>query len=392
MNPTPDDLDARLRTAHRRFDVGEDAAGRARLLAALPAIQPSRTGGRLMRWTMTAALAAGVAAAAVFLRPFGGTALALDDVAERVRAAKTVQFTARDTSMRRDERTVVRWAAPGHVRTDDYRGDTLTESRIHRADGAALILDYVKKTYRKEVTQADDTTKGLAGRFARAFADVPRDTARSIPAKEVAGVKAPGFEMPFRAVDADQADVPDRLLRVWVDPGTKLPVVFELVIGGDGRETGADIVWDAPMDAKLFDAAPPAGFTELTPYTIDTEKETDIAFAFRTYADLFGSYPKVDVPYPDVLGQAMTAKLNVGATVPRDAAAAKAYWERYEKAQRAGRGFTWLWGARQTFAEFRYHGKPVTPADKDKVLVRWKQPDGRYRVIYGDLRFATVEK
>src|SRR5262245_37034500 len=37
-----------------------------------------------------------------------------------------------------------------------------------------------------------------------------------------------------------------------------------------------------------------------------------------------------------------------------------------------------------------YHGKTVGPDDKDRVLFRWKQPDGDYRVIYGDLRAETV--
>jgi len=155
--------------------------------------------------------------------------------------------------------------------------------------------------------------------------------------------------------------------------------------------TGADIVWDAPIDAKMFDVSPPAGFKELPPYTISAEREADIAFAFRTYAALFGSYPKVDVPYPDVLRRAVAEKLNVGDTAPGTAADQKTYYELYDKAQRVGRGFTWLSGARQTFPEFRYYGKTVTPADKGKVLARWKQPDGRFRVIYGDLRFASVD-
>jgi hypothetical protein len=32
----------------------------------------------------------------------------------------------------------------------------------------------------------------------------------------------------------------------------------------------------------------------------------------------------------------------------------------------------------------------VGPSDKDKVLLRWKLDDGRYEVIFGDLRFETV--
>jgi hypothetical protein len=37
-----------------------------------------------------------------------------------------------------------------------------------------------------------------------------------------------------------------------------------------------------------------------------------------------------------------------------------------------------------------YYGKTVGPSDKDKVLFRWKLDDGRYQVIFGDLRAETV--
>jgi hypothetical protein len=41
-------------------------------------------------------------------------------------------------------------------------------------------------------------------------------------------------------------------------------------------------------------------------------------------------------------------------------------------------------------AEPKYYGDTVTPGDADKVLVRWKTPEGQYRVIYGDLHTEEV--
>lgn len=37
-----------------------------------------------------------------------------------------------------------------------------------------------------------------------------------------------------------------------------------------------------------------------------------------------------------------------------------------------------------------YYGDTVGPDDADKVLLRWKQDDGQYRVIFGDLNVKTV--
>ncbi|NOX54974.1 MAG: hypothetical protein GXP27_11170 [Planctomycetes bacterium] len=36
------------------------------------------------------------------------------------------------------------------------------------------------------------------------------------------------------------------------------------------------------------------------------------------------------------------------------------------------------------------YGLSVGPDDKEKILLRWKLPDGHYRVIFGDLRSETV--
>jgi hypothetical protein len=37
-----------------------------------------------------------------------------------------------------------------------------------------------------------------------------------------------------------------------------------------------------------------------------------------------------------------------------------------------------------------YYGKTVEPSDKDKVLLRWKLDNGKYAIIFGDLRSETV--
>jgi hypothetical protein len=53
-------------------------------------------------------------------------------------------------------------------------------------------------------------------------------------------------------------------------------------------------------------------------------------------------------------------------------------------------GFAWMNTIQRHNPDAAYYGKTVGPADKDKVLFRWKLEDGGYRVIYGDLRAETV--
>ena len=39
-----------------------------------------------------------------------------------------------------------------------------------------------------------------------------------------------------------------------------------------------------------------------------------------------------------------------------------------------------------------YHGDSVGALDHGKVLMRWRLDDGRWRIIYGDLRAQTVDE
>ena len=60
------------------------------------------------------------------------------------------------------------------------------------------------------------------------------------------------------------------------------------------------------------------------------------------------------------------------------------------KAASVAEGVTLLANITDFNSDHAYHGKTVGPNDKDKVLLCWKLDDGRYQVIFGDLRAETV--
>ena len=47
-------------------------------------------------------------------------------------------------------------------------------------------------------------------------------------------------------------------------------------------------------------------------------------------------------------------------------------------------------GIKEHGADPAYYGDTVNIQDTDKVLMRWKMSDDRYRVIFGDLRIEDV--
>jgi hypothetical protein len=56
----------------------------------------------------------------------------------------------------------------------------------------------------------------------------------------------------------------------------------------------------------------------------------------------------------------------------------------------ATRGFAVLNGIQRDNADAAYYGLTVGPKDSGKVLLRWKLDDGKYQVLYGDLRDEAV--
>ncbi len=65
--------------------------------------------------------------------------------------------------------------------------------------------------------------------------------------------------------------------------------------------------------------------------------------------------------------------------------------EVFQKVIKATSGFALLSQWQRFKTDFRYHGQTVAPKETEKVLLRWRTDEGRYRVLYGDLHFATVD-
>jgi hypothetical protein len=66
----------------------------------------------------------------------------------------------------------------------------------------------------------------------------------------------------------------------------------------------------------------------------------------------------------------------------------------YHKVIDAWNGFAEFSRIQDSDADVAYNGTTVGPSDKEKVLLRWKLDDGKYQVIFGDLRaeIATVDR
>jgi hypothetical protein len=212
---------------------------------------------------------------------------------------------------------------------------------------------------------------------------------RELPARKLGDKSPRGFEIALKKIDPDAGD---GWVRVWPDPDTKLPLRVEIDYGERGTEVLDEFAWDLPTDG-WFDTKPPAKYEDKTPNAPHPDEVTEsIVTGLKTYAKYCGNkYPRADKVYGDVTSEEMFRAAGLTPPTVRAAPDDELRRPEYVECGNASRGFGWINHLQRHNAEAVYNGKTVGPDGKDKVLLRWKQDDGQYRVIFGDLRHETVD-
>jgi len=180
-------------------------------------------------------------------------------------------------------------------------------------------------------------------------------------------------------------------VKLWVDVNTFLPVrVEEDVVTKDGmrmHEISYDFRWNVLMNADDFKPIKPEGYLSFGEVTVPAFKEENAVLGLRLFAGLAGEYPdNLDA----VSLNKKTRKL-IGFDIDtlEDLADDEKARLNSELMSIMGPAFFYEKLVEDDM-DPAYYGKTVTPKDADKVLLRWKQEDGSYRVIFGDLRAETV--
>lgn len=205
--------------------------------------------------------------------------------------------------------------------------------------------------------------------------------------RRIDGVMAEGIEI----TDIEEwASVFERgSWRLWVDVETQWPVRIELEgisAGGSVRKTYTlkDFQWNPALTADDFRVVIPDDYELIADLDQVVADEEHAIAGLRSYARLLGDR------YPSSLSLA---------TAISEAEKFLEKHDRYD--ERAGRDLESLFEIRSACnfyvelltsgKDVAYHGEDVRSGDFDRVLMRWRQDDGLYRVIYGDLRTETVD-
>lgn len=281
------------------------------------------------------------------------------------------------------------WALNGDERIEGIALGKVREIEIHRPGRSGLkLLPDAKEFKVLDESISREFSFGLFGQLSQY-----KGRAESrLGAKEIRGCKVNGFVIPWSSLTGREAPG-NAKLSIWLDSSTSLPVRVDCT-GFVPNQAGVvrleNFQWGV-QDAKLFDTSIPPGYAPAPKSDVTDEQITEyVVYGLSVFAKYNnGKYPAVKYVYGDEQGEALRSLMGMDPKaqgwVKLDK---KIVWKTPKEGEFAHgtSGLSWINGLQREHPECVYHGRTVTSKDAEKVLLRWRRDDGRYRVIFGDLR------
>lgn len=202
------------------------------------------------------------------------------------------------------------------------------------------------------------------------------------------GVKVIGYES--KDVSITGEDFGRTIARLWVDIKTKLPVRVEVQGFTKDGKSAMDIVthefeWGVDIYPEDFKPVIPSDY-ELVGDVKFTGGDEGIADGLRFYAELTGGRYFSDLSVPTVSRELVEALKAKYGEIPMD----KLSKEQIDRLLKVDFVIGWYRRCANNNMAPAYYGHKVTADNPDAVLMRWRGEDGRYTVIFGDLRIEDV--
>ena len=341
----------------------------------------------------------------VFLLWAGGVTrpvFAMEKMAECIRLAKSYKVTMITEIKFVDEpgkppataemSSETYWLAPKsyrmEVKGNRFAGE-LDATDIFPTGRPGIHIDHKGKRYHREpVRLGDDSPLMILDELSQFSGQADR----TLGTKEINGKRAWGFEIDGKKIDSDAYPGP---VEIWLDSESNLPVFLHYEMHSPAMPTTSmavrmeDFQWNVALAAKLFEAEAPAGYLELTPQEPGPEELLrQIIYALKTYAELCGGhYPRITRTFAEPVRDDMYKAAGIGYPPTLEQMQQN---KEYHRVSEASEGFAWFNRVLRANPDVAYYGKTVGPKDTDKVLLRRKLADGKYQVLFGDLRNETV--
>ena len=340
---------------------------------------------RIMRFAATAAVI--VAGLIIGIRLTfwpGAPNVAWADVIRQVEEARDFICHSEKSSTGEPDLEMVQYSSAEHgLRIDIFRGGTLVAAQHLKANSNVMSVIIHRDRSYTLVEISDEQRRMMEKRDAKGLVEHFRSMDfDEIGTRTIDGVQASGIEV--RDPDDFRAIFDESVIRLWVDARTNWPVRLEWEAVAKGGEIRSRSVldrfeWNPSFTKKDFAFEIPNEYTFQGRMEEVKKDEASAIEGLREYAAYSrGRYPST-LSYATALYE-MDDDMRKGTEV-------KEYIEHITKIQNSCAFYADLVDNDRDAA---YYGDDVDSRDYDRVLLRWRLDDGRYRVIYGDLRSETV--
>jgi outer membrane lipoprotein-sorting protein len=329
--------------------------------------------------------------AASLLLAFGGAALlffagrtssvALADVIDKVRGAKTLSFNATA------DYPAALAQAPRHFK---FMMKSSGQTRIEMGDGMVSIMDVAAgrtlnlqpKSKLATIVELGKLPQGKSPTdFLDEFKKLDAKKAKDLGEKEIDGRRVKGF------VSSEQGPP----TTVWADVKTGDPVRVEIELPMMGKTSTmvlSDFAFNAPMDDSLFSLEPPAGYrvqtsdlSKMMATAQNASGEDHVIAVLRKYAEMS------DGAFPPKIDDWSTFTKLVGNKAEK--AAAKPSEKEMELLGHVGALTPFLMSMPKD--HWAYLGEGVKLGDKDRIVFWYLDGKSKtYRAVYGDLSAREI--
>lgn len=333
----------------------------------------------LMRSLFAAASVTAIAVAAVFLSSeFTTDSHAYADAVKQLKSARTLVYTS----------LIYTEDNPEPIKTKYY----VAADGRQRSEMGTSNVTIMDENHHIRLSLIVDTKTALVY--------PPRETLRPgprySPRDHIEGLaklsEKPDRELGEQLVDdrklmGYEASQGDRKYTIWLDPKTKSITRIDdhHAHGRIKKSSMTDFQFDQPLDESLFSYELPAGYKVYdrpeTPYV--RPSEANVIQALRLYTQKSGGkFPKNLNDWHDLSDLFLT---------PADRLVA---WDKSPAFQEISKQTAATRSFLRDFSlkDFAYLGNGLTTQDTKSMILWYKNKDGRYRAIYGDLSVKEITK
>jgi outer membrane lipoprotein-sorting protein len=345
---------------------------------------------RLMKAAAAAVVVLGIVLAVNLFDRGGDANFAWAQVIKQVEDAQDFICRVRQDNTRDADLDMVKYhSAEFGERIDMYRrdgGKFVAAQYLKPGDKTLYVIVHRDKSFAMvELSdeQLEQITKSSAKEIVEMFKS---DEYEELGERMIDGVRAVGIEV--KNPEIFRTSFSESSFRLWVDPKTDWPVKIEY--DGEAKrgkiriETVMDdFQWNPALTKKDFEMDIPADYKMIGEVGAVKKDESSAIDGLREYTEFSGGR------YPSELS-VVTALHDIDDRMSDRRIRGELDKDDIGKLMKIQNTCAFFAELDKEDKDPVYNGDKVGPRDFDKVLMRWRTEDDRYRVIYGDLRVEDV--